>query len=438
MQANGTFRYTHNGDDPVGDSPSFTYTLSDGFDSDIGTVIIAVAPLNDAPVAQDDNFEVNEGETVTGNVITHNDGDGLIDTDGGDGADLSITQVNGTALEFIGGEASVTIVNDPNNGSGTLLIKADGSFTYTNIGFILGSAPPSFTYTLSDGTNTDTGTVTINVIDSAPEAKNDANFIEVVQGVQTTVFGNTVGRRGNSGDQADSSIDGFGSPIITQVVYNDGFADVIITFSDTDSQKSITTAFGTLSINSDGRYNFETLNGLTPQNEKVKFEYTIQDGDSVNAETSSATLTINLSAAPAPAPAAFSVDLDESVLSSSNTIDTGLIDESTPSANEGEVDDNANIEGLGDIITDSYAQELDQYLADISGDSVPIGDIGQAVIVSNIEKESIVLDKDGEESEHASSPTISNGLLAEGAVIISDATAPTSVPIAELDSSDTL
>ncbi|MFT4653107.1 MAG: hypothetical protein ACI82S_000750, partial [Patiriisocius sp.] len=92
ISENGSYSFTP-ALDWNGVLPIITYTTN----TDASAILtITVTPVNDAPVAQNDNFQVNEGETVTGNVITHNDGDGLIDTDGGDGADLSITQVNGT------------------------------------------------------------------------------------------------------------------------------------------------------------------------------------------------------------------------------------------------------------------------------------------------------------------------------------------------------
>ena len=115
--------------------------------------------INESPVAEDDSFTVNEGATVTGNVITHNDGDGRIDNDGGDGGILKITQVNGSDLIFISstGEARVDIKD------GFLLIKEDGSFSYTHNGSEPLGVAPNFSYTLSDGKELDTGKVTIVV-----------------------------------------------------------------------------------------------------------------------------------------------------------------------------------------------------------------------------------------------------------------------------------
>ncbi|MBA6365454.1 tandem-95 repeat protein, partial [Colwellia sp. BRX8-8] len=153
LNADGSYTFTPN-DDFNGAVPVISYTITDGAgDTDLSTLTIAVTPVNDPPVAANDSFSVNEGTSVSGNVISHDDGDGVSDNDGGDGGDgasLSVTQVNGVDLVFdpVTGEARVDIKD------GFILIKADGSFTYTQNGNEPVGAAPSFTYTLSDGTDT--------------------------------------------------------------------------------------------------------------------------------------------------------------------------------------------------------------------------------------------------------------------------------------------
>ena len=156
------------------DAPEITITVTNDFteDSDAavdgvpGDVDPSVIAVNDPPIAANDSFSVNEGATVSGNVISHNDGDGVVDTDGGDGAALSVRQVNGVDLVFdpVSGEARADIKD------GVIFIKADGSFRYINDGSEPAGAAPTFEYTLSDGIDTDTATVTINVsaVNEAP------------------------------------------------------------------------------------------------------------------------------------------------------------------------------------------------------------------------------------------------------------------------------
>lgn len=138
---NGTsVSYTPNPDFFGNDS--FTYTISDGnggFDS--ATVNVAVANINDMPVANNDNYNMNQDTTLNvpaPGVLTN-------DTDA-DGDTLTATYVVG---------------NGPNNG--TLTLNADGSFSYTpDAGF---TGMDTFNYVANDGSvdsNVATVTITIN------------------------------------------------------------------------------------------------------------------------------------------------------------------------------------------------------------------------------------------------------------------------------------
>ena len=115
--------------------------------------------INDDPVAEDDNYIVVIGKSISGNVITHNDGDGKIDSDGTVGDVLIITQVNGIDLVFQSatGEAEVEVQG------GILRIKKNGSFNYTHNGDGAAGVILNFSYTLSDEKETDVGKVTFEV-----------------------------------------------------------------------------------------------------------------------------------------------------------------------------------------------------------------------------------------------------------------------------------
>ncbi|WP_177175901.1 Ig-like domain-containing protein [Sphingopyxis sp. YR583] len=115
------------------------------------TTVIAIAPVNDAPVAVNDSFATTENAPVTFAVLG-NDSD--IDS-----PTLTITQINGTAI-VPGGSVAVT--------GGSVLLNANGTLTFTpTTGF---SGSPSFTYTISDGSLTATATVfgEVGAINHAP------------------------------------------------------------------------------------------------------------------------------------------------------------------------------------------------------------------------------------------------------------------------------
>lgn len=132
---------------------SFTFTANDGtVDSNIATVTITVTPINDAPEAVDDAYDVDEDDVLTvaaPGVMTN---DIEVDTDG------------------------MRVVLVSNVSQGTLILSGDGSFTYTPDPDFTGT--DSFVYKLitfpgiqDDWTDEATVTITVNPINDAPVAE---------------------------------------------------------------------------------------------------------------------------------------------------------------------------------------------------------------------------------------------------------------------------
>ncbi len=74
-----TIGYRHDGSETTSDS--FTYEASDGRGgTSIATVNVTIQLVNERPVAVDDNISVDEGSSVSGNVLANDldpDGDSL-------------------------------------------------------------------------------------------------------------------------------------------------------------------------------------------------------------------------------------------------------------------------------------------------------------------------------------------------------------------------
>ena len=146
---------------------TFTYTITDAAGlTDTATVTVTVTNLNDAPTAEDGAGTVAEDSTnVPVNLTTLTD------------------DVDGDALTY-------TITTPLANGTLTPT-GTPGIYTYTpNANF---TGPDSFTYTVSDGILTDTGTVTVTVtpVNDAPNAVDDtATVLEDSTANAITVLAN--------------------------------------------------------------------------------------------------------------------------------------------------------------------------------------------------------------------------------------------------------
>jgi VCBS repeat-containing protein len=145
----GAFIYVHDGS---GASDSFTYRVSDGTSfSNIATVTIVAGAVNAAPVANADNYAVDEDATLTIAAA------GVLAND---------TDAEGSALSVVAG-------NLPSHGA--LTLNANGSFTYLPQGNYFGT--DSFTYAATDGTLTSaftTVTIQIDAVNDPPVNVSDA------------------------------------------------------------------------------------------------------------------------------------------------------------------------------------------------------------------------------------------------------------------------
>jgi FtsP/CotA-like multicopper oxidase with cupredoxin domain len=167
LNADGSFTYDPN--DNFNGTDTFTYRAYAGTaGSNLATVTIAVAAVNDTPTAGNDEYSVDQGVllTVPAPGVLGNDSD-----------------VDGDAL------AAVKLTN-PASGTLSWSLSNDGSFTYVN------PTPGvyTFTYAANDGTvNSAAATVTVTVnahVDQAPVAVDDFNSTRTTTPVNINVLGN--------------------------------------------------------------------------------------------------------------------------------------------------------------------------------------------------------------------------------------------------------
>ena len=150
LSLDGSFSYVPNAD--FAGTDSFTYRASDGTGASVVTVVsISVIGENDAPVAQNDEFQVLPGQLLVVGApgLLGNDSDADSDT-------LSLASTSITAS------------------NGVLTVEVDGSFTYLpNNEF---SGIDTFTYQAQDssGASSFAASVFINVVE--PPVANDDTF----------------------------------------------------------------------------------------------------------------------------------------------------------------------------------------------------------------------------------------------------------------------
>jgi len=306
--------YTYTADQSAADELDASDTATDSFtytaDGATATLIITVTGINDDPVAVNDTDAVNENAT-----ITESSGSELLvadDTDADDSSSLTVTQIAVTG----GSNSSVSAGTNQSNGTsitgtyGTLVLGANGAYTYTanttaaealDAG---DTATDSFTYTVSDGTATDTATLIITVtgVNDAPSAVNDTGHIKeggtlTVANSGSAVSGTSTGS--NTGDITDNDTDADASSTATITAIQHSGAGSATSVSDvtytSGSATSVSGTYGTLTIGSDGSYKYVANSNISSfdagdSNVTDVFTYTVSDGTA----TDTATLTITV------------------------------------------------------------------------------------------------------------------------------------------------
>ncbi|WP_445636281.1 Dystroglycan-type cadherin-like domain-containing protein [Nostoc sp. DSM 114161] len=197
---NGTYTFTPNAN--FNGTVNLSYDVTDGVATLTGqTQSFSVTPVNDAPVAVDDTATTFFGTSVNISVATLLANDSDIDS-----TSLSITGVSGAT----NGTAVL-------NNNGTANNSADDFVTFTPNLLFFGNA--SFNYTLSDGSLTDTGTVSVAVGLNSNGSNSADNLIGTI--------GNDIINGGNGNDTiyggaGNDSLDGGNG---NDILYGDGLMD---------------------------------------------------------------------------------------------------------------------------------------------------------------------------------------------------------------------
>jgi VCBS repeat-containing protein len=229
INADGTFTYTPTANYNGGDSFSYTLTDSNG-DVVTATVSLTVNPVNDLPVAVADSFTTNEDVALSGNLAAN-------DTASGDGGNV-------WALASAAAH-------------GTVVINANGTFTYTPTANYNGS--DSFSYTLTDSNGdvvTATVSLTVNPVNDLPVAVADsfATNEDVVLNGNLATNDTASGDGGNSWALKDQASHGVATVnangTFTYTPTANYYGSDSFSYTLTDSNGDISTASVSLTVNS--------------------------------------------------------------------------------------------------------------------------------------------------------------------------------------------
>ncbi|MEM8715985.1 MAG: cadherin-like domain-containing protein, partial [Cyanobacteria bacterium P01_G01_bin.4] len=242
LNDDGTIAFTPNAD--ISGQGSFSYTVADGNGGfDTATVDIELAPVNDAPIGDDDTGTTPEDTPLA----------------------LAAADLLANDSDLDGDPLAIASVQDATNGSATL--NPDGSVAFTpNADF---NGQGGFSYTVDDGNgSTAIARVTVDITptNDAPVGGPDVGTID--QGTSLTLA--TAELLAN-----DSDVDG----------------DVLAVASVQEASS------GSVTLNTDNTVTFTPRPDFSGQ---ATFTYTLSDG-SDTTDTVTVTVTIN-AVAPAPPP----------------------------------------------------------------------------------------------------------------------------------------
>lgn len=276
---------------------TFEYTIDDGNGAtDTATVTIVVSGAGQPPVATANLAETDEGVTVTGNVITDDDGFGVDSDPDGDPIDVKSFTLADGASGLVG---AATLITFASGKTGTLTLNANGDYSFApGSGFdaLLEGQSESYTltYTLTDDVDGESEaelTITVNGVSAPPVA--DDEHIAIPEGgaigpASDDDGGPLVTLNILEGDSDPDGATGTAADLtITSVGHQGGVGGVApgVPFDVTTTDGRFTAS---VTVNADGEVVFDS-GSIFEELElgefaTLAFDYTVTDADGLTAD----------------------------------------------------------------------------------------------------------------------------------------------------------
>ncbi len=265
----GSLKYTTDAD--FNGAASIQYTVTDGVNFIDGEIWVTVTPVNDAPVAEDDDIDFGEDDVAPAGDLLVDNGNGA-DADDDDDT-LTIEEVNGLPGNV---GTPITLTN------GVVTVSASGAFSFVpNQTLTDGDVvSDTFTYQLIDdgspnlSSNVATVTIEVTGANDAPVAVDDDSYaVNEIPGLLTIL--EPAGLLAN-----DSDVDIGAMLTVTEI---DGSA-----VADGDT---VSLTYGDLTINDDGSFDYQVTASIAPGDVVLEeFDYTVSDG--IDDATAAVTISI--------------------------------------------------------------------------------------------------------------------------------------------------
>jgi VCBS repeat-containing protein len=271
---------------------SFTYTVSDGANTDTATLIFTVTGVNDLPTASNNTITTNEDTNHVFSTSEFNFSD--VD-DSGSLNKIKITSLeNDGALQYYNGTAWVDVtlnqeITATDIANNKLRFKPDANEN--------GSSYTSFAFQVSDGTaySSSSYTMTVNVtaVNDAPTATNDNGSVNEDSTLTVSTASSGVTQNNDTDPDADDTAS---TLVVNQITPSGGSASSVSSGTTYSNGTSVTGTYGTLTIGANGTYTYvanQTVADDLDAGDKATDVFTYRITDTTGA-TSTADITITV------------------------------------------------------------------------------------------------------------------------------------------------